>query len=318
MNEFENFDAHISLEDPLKDYEKLIEDKLKADIVISNDTMNKIWNKISTAARERVWQLLFEDNSNKETNDHLEKAAGLLKMLKEDSCFYSPWEYNEWIIRLRDELLQRKMLAFWKNIIVAQELGPAWARDSDLFEDSDDLEPAKFYEYGGCKAPWLAEEKSKNMPNSNVLEIKPISLETPLEDYKRNMELQIVHNSVEKNAFESIFANVRDIIWQLLFKKEVDSSYLNDNNIEKATSLLRQYKQDACHHSPYDYNNWIEKVKEELLNRQQFDFWQNVIVKEQLGLCWSGDSKGFQNLEEEMPKEFYEYDKGREMFDIKQ
>lgn len=152
--DFEHFDANISLENPVEDYEKLLQEKLKINAIVSKDMMNRIWNKISTAAQSTVWQLLFE---NKSTDEDMKKATALLKILKDDSCFYSPWSYNEWIVRVRDELLLRRMIDFWRKVLVAQELGPAWARDCDLFEDSNDPEPAKFYEFEGCKAPWIKE-----------------------------------------------------------------------------------------------------------------------------------------------------------------
>ncbi|XP_075151268.1 uncharacterized protein LOC142225403 [Haematobia irritans] len=57
------------------------------------------------------------------------------------------------------------MLDFWKNSLVAEELGPAWARDSDLYDDMDDPEPAAFYNYAGCVAPWLEKDKPPVIPN---------------------------------------------------------------------------------------------------------------------------------------------------------
>ncbi|XP_073821284.1 uncharacterized protein [Musca autumnalis] len=241
----------------------------------------------------------------------MEKAAArLLKNLKDDSCFYGP-SYNDWIPKVRDELLRRHMFEFWKNIIVSQELGPAWARDCDLFEDSNDPEPAKFYEFNGCKAPWLKDKESEgnkvSTTSTNAIQLKPISLETPLEDYKCNMDIQSAATSEDPNAYNTIFANVRDTIWHLLFKDSKD--FIDNESYEKAASLLRQYKKDACLYSPHDYNEWITKVRDNLFVRNQLDFWHNIIVKEQLGLCWAGDSKLFHNLEDETTKEFYNYGK---------
>ncbi|XP_073821285.1 uncharacterized protein [Musca autumnalis] len=257
--EFEQFDVQISLENPLENYEKILQDKLKVDAIMSNDMMARIWKKISTTAQETVWQILFENNSNEE---QMEKAAArLLKNLKDDSCFYGPWSYNDWIPKVRDELLRRHMFEFWKNIIVGQELGPAWARDCDLFEDSNDPEPANFYEFNGCKAPWLKDKESEgnkvSTTSTNAIQLKPISLETPLEDYKCNMDIQSATTPEDPNAYNTIFANVRDTIWHLLFKDSKD--FIDNESYEKAASLLRQYKKDACLYSPHDYNEWITK-----------------------------------------------------------
>ncbi|XP_075151267.1 uncharacterized protein LOC142225402 [Haematobia irritans] len=150
--DFDKFNSTLSLDDPLGDYENLVNKKLKIDAVMPNEMMYTVWDKISQGAREALWNMMFGFVHT--TNDELDKAAVFLKVFKDDSCFYSASAYNDWIVKVRDELLERRMFDFWKNVIVEKELGPAWARDSDLFEDSGDEEPAQFYNYAGCIAPW--------------------------------------------------------------------------------------------------------------------------------------------------------------------
>lgn len=310
-DDFDQFDATISLQDPIKDYENLLNGKLKVDAIVSNEMMRIIWDKISSGTCEVLWKLMFECDQNNKQN--LETAANLLKIFKDDACFYSPWAYNELIVKVRDELLERHMFEFWQDVVVAQELGPAWARDSDLFEDSNDPEPAKFYEFVGCKAPWLKNNNKQietvvSSPansasnQSNIAQqLKPLTWETPLQDYKYNMKAQSYIDPDDESAYKKIFADARDIIWQLLFKK----APLNPENFEKAAALLRHYKQDACFYSPYDYNDWIPKVKHELFQNNYMDFWQNVIVQEKLGLCWAQDSDYFDDMEDPKPMVFY-------------
>ncbi|XP_037817683.1 uncharacterized protein LOC119607689 [Lucilia sericata] len=314
--EFANFEAKISLNNPVTDYVKLMDDKMKADVIMPNDVYDECWKKISAATRETVWKLLFEAGESCAQKEQLEKAAELLKMHKEDACFYQASDYNNWIVRVRDELLKRKMLEFWKNVVVQKELGPCWARDSDLFDDVEDPEPANFYKFADCEAPWLKNKSQSTVPNVSDLlatsllhkespktdkTLKKLSIETPVEDYKHNVEAQGEIDGDDEEAYKQIFAEARQMIWQLLF----DEGSLTAENSKKAAELLELYKSDACFYCPWDYNDWIPTVRDELLKRKYFDFWQDVIVKKELGLCWARDSDYFDDMEDKRPIEFY-------------
>ncbi|KAM7354693.1 endonuclease G inhibitor [Cochliomyia hominivorax] len=313
--DYANFDAKISLENPLADYEKLVEEKMMAEVVMTNEIYKQCWSKISAAARETIWKLLFDND--KPTKEQLAKISEFLKKHKEDACFHQAGEYNRWIVKVRDELLKRNMLEFWKNEMVAKELGPCWARDSDLFDDPDDPEPAKFYKYAGCEAAWL-KKKTENAASQNDADLvasslltaeqpesdkklKKLSTETPLEDYKYNVEAQGEIDGDDEDAYNSIFAEARKMIWQLLFSEAT----LSSENSKKAADLLDEYKRDACFYNPWDYNDWVPKLRSELLKRKYFDFWQDVIVKKELGLCWARDSDFFDDMEDTKPQEFY-------------
>lgn len=161
--DFADFDATLSLTNPLEDYKKLMEEKMSVDAFYVPDEMKEqIWDKIDAGARDAVWKLLFEQSNGDDAasieiqkEEQLDKAAKLLKEHKSNSVYYSPFYYNDWISGLRDELLKREMFEFWKNVIVAKELGPAWAGDSDFYDDMWDPAPAAFYNCAGCVAPWL-------------------------------------------------------------------------------------------------------------------------------------------------------------------
>ncbi|XP_073821272.1 uncharacterized protein [Musca autumnalis] len=153
---FADFDATLSLTTPLEDYRKLMQEKMMTDLYVPDEMREEIWNKIDASAREAVWKLLFNAYSNEAETKDKERLAGLLlEVHKKNAVYYSPSEYNEWVVKLRDELLKCEMLEFWRNVVVAKELGPAWARDSDLYDDLTDAEPAAYYNFGGCKAAWL-------------------------------------------------------------------------------------------------------------------------------------------------------------------
>lgn len=317
--EFANFEAKISLNNPCRDYVKLVDEKIRPDAIVPHDVHQECWKKISAAARETIWKMLFIDRRclNKQ---HLQQAADLLKMLKEDSAYYRATEYNRWIVDLRDELLRRNMLDFWRNEIVKNELGPCWARDSDLFDDNNDPEPANFYKYANCEAPWLREAKrakiatvdnaeavisstadSTEMPKTAV-KLRKISNENAVEDYKYNMEAAVAINPVDPD-YLPVFEEAREMVWNFLFTEPILSAV----NYRRAAELLYEYKKDAVYHNPWDYNDWIPAVRDELLKMKFFDFWKNVMVKHELGLCWARDSDYYSDMEDPEPVNFYKF-----------
>lgn len=311
--DFPEFDPNLSQNDLLKNYENAIDNKVDVD----SPDHGEIWEKFSQAVCGCVWKILF--SSKTPSKDQMDKSSALLKKYREDALFITPTFYNNWIYKFRDELLKKELLEFWKNEVVAKELGPIWAKDSDFFDKSDDPEPANFYKHAGCEAPWLKGEKKKPIaPHLNLMSntaanvasnasttssspksLKKISLENAMGDYKHNMEAQKDIDPDDEDAYKKIFTEVRDIIWQLLFAET-----LTADRSKNAANLLQEYKLDACFYSPYDYNDWICKVKDELCKRKYKEFWQ-IIVNEKLGLCWAKDSDYFDDMDDPKPMEFY-------------
>uniref|UniRef100_A0A1I8N9X9 Ku C-terminal domain-containing protein n=1 Tax=Musca domestica TaxID=7370 RepID=A0A1I8N9X9_MUSDO len=155
-DDFGDFDATLSLTNPVEHYEQLMQEKMMTNLYVPDQMKEDIWFKIDAAARDAVWKLLFSEYANDEEVGAKEKlAATLLEKHKRNAAYYCPSDYNEWVVKLRDELLRRERMEFWRTVVVAKELGPAWARDSDMYDDLSDPEPAAYYNYGGCRAAWL-------------------------------------------------------------------------------------------------------------------------------------------------------------------
>ncbi|KAL9923244.1 endonuclease G inhibitor [Glossina fuscipes fuscipes] len=331
LEDFLNFEAKISLDKPVEDYVRLMDDRMKTDALITDEGLKNCFEKISSAARETVWKLLFEGPC---TIEKQVLASDLLREHKADAGFFNPWPYNEWIVKVRDELLKRQMILVWRDEIVRKELGPCCSRDSDLFED-DNEEAAKFYEFAGCQARWKEVDEMSTIPDdapslspilsetalspaetgASVIETNPanvdfladqfktLSCESPLEDYKHNMFVQTNINANDTEGFKKILAEAREKIWHFLF----DQSSLPPENFEKAAKLLQMVKSDSCTFSPYDYNDWIVKVRDELFKRGYLKFWERVIVANKLGLCWYKDSEYFDDRDDKAPLQFYEF-----------
>ncbi|XP_037928468.1 uncharacterized protein LOC119662783 [Teleopsis dalmanni] len=157
------FEPVISLENPITDYKRLMNTIMATDV--EEEILKENYMKIAEVAQKCIWDLLFAESDTKTENEA--KATELLKAHKYDSAFYCPWDYNEWIVIVRDELLSREMFQFWRNVIVKCELGPCWSRDSDCF--TGDNAPEEFYKFAGCVAPFSREAAAK-LDDSNCAE----------------------------------------------------------------------------------------------------------------------------------------------------
>ncbi|KAH8377124.1 hypothetical protein KR093_003560, partial [Drosophila rubida] len=315
-------DAIIGKGDPLKDYKNLISTRVAVEQIVDDNIIKDNVNKISSAARDVIWALLFDDSTD--VNASQKKAADLLEEYRNDACFYQPWPYNEWIVKVRDELLKRQMLEFWREQIVKNQLGPCWHRDSDLF-DADDEPPLEFYAHAGCCAPFAASVKARALNKSSSFEESPLSeserkicneaalagdfeakinIESALADYQNLIKRYVlttvlVPDEVQKSNIAKVSKVARETIWKLLFEGTPAQA-----EFDKAAELLQEYKSDAGFYGPWEYNEWIVKLRDELLQRNMLDFWGQKIVAMELGPCCVRDSEFFE-CEDEVPLEFY-------------
>ncbi|KAH8405174.1 hypothetical protein KR222_007479, partial [Zaprionus bogoriensis] len=320
-------DISIGTADPLAEYKRLMETRVTVDQVVDDDVIKANYQKVAAAARDVIWRLLFDGDDVTASESAQRKAGDLLDEHKADASFYEPWSYNEWIVRLRDELLRREMLHFWREELVKRQLGPCWSRDSDLF-DSDEA-PLEFYAHAGCVAPFAASLKVRaseaHAAASSGIDAEPtaaqkqeyneaaltgnfeaqIDREQPLATYRDLMQRYVlasatVPDEVLKRNVDKIAKAVRALIWQLLFEGTP-----TQQELDKAAELLEEYKADAGFYGPWEYNEWIVRLRDELLQRQMLDFWGEKIVKMELGPCCVRDSDYFSG-EDKLPEEFYD------------
>ncbi|XP_034474335.1 uncharacterized protein LOC117781654 [Drosophila innubila] len=323
-------DITINKSQPLEEYQKLINTRVAVDQIVDDDITKENFTKIAAAARDVIWQILFSDDSDSGSDadaaaESQKKASDLLEEYKGDACFYEPMPYNEWIVKLRDELLQRQQLDFWRDTIVKKQLGPCWSRDSDLF-DSDDEPPLEFYAHAGCVAPFAtslkvrAAEKATSgdedpgaaLDRSNCNEAAltsdfeaTISVDQPLIDYRDLMKRYvlttcIVSDEIQQKNIDKIGQATRSTIWKLLFEGTPTQV-----EFDKAAELLQEYKGDAGFYGPWEFNKWIVKLRDEVLQREMLDFWGQKMVEMELGPCCARDSDYFDNMDE-VPLEFYD------------
>ncbi|KAH8273687.1 hypothetical protein KR018_008846, partial [Drosophila ironensis] len=149
-----NFEAVLTKENPLEDYRTLMKRFILVKIIVPDDVQKVNVEKVQKAARDMIWKLLFDESPASPEDQN--KAGELLLEYRQDAGFYSPWLFNDWIVELRDEVLERQLLDFWREKMVKLELGPCSHRDSDYF-DRDDPLPLEFYQKEGCQAPFKEE-----------------------------------------------------------------------------------------------------------------------------------------------------------------
>ncbi|KAH8353210.1 hypothetical protein KR084_009663 [Drosophila pseudotakahashii] len=317
-------DYTIGLVDPVKDYQKLIETRVQVDEIVDDDVTKENFDRTAASARDVIWRLLF-DEADTTSPSNVEKATQLLEEYRGDACFYDPTPYNEWIVKLRDEVLKKELLDFWREVLVKRQLGPCWSRDCDLF-DSDDTPPLEFYAHAGCTAPFAASLKVRAAQDAQSDPDVPttpgelsaddtaalsgefeavLTKEKPLEEYRSLMKRFvltkiIVPDNIHQASVKKMAAAAREIIWKLLFDGTPSSE---DQN--KAAELLQEYKGDAGFYGPDDFNEWIVKLRDEVLQRELLDFWRDKMVKMELGPSCARDSDYYDN-EDPLPLEFYE------------
>jgi ATP-dependent DNA helicase 2 subunit 2 len=97
--------------------------------------------------------------------------------------------------------------------------------------------------------------------------------------------------------FATLCTQIQNIISDLVFKQI-------SIQMEKVAKALLIYREEAKLLGPYIYNSWIEQFKTSLLNRKKHEFWEEVIVKEGLGLI-SANENDMSTVTEQEVEDFY-------------
>ncbi|KAL9924328.1 X-ray repair cross-complementing protein 5 Ku80 [Glossina fuscipes fuscipes] len=168
---------------------------------------------------------------------------------------------------------------------------------------------------------WLAKVKAKinakynDPPNKDDKDADDGSLEeldfdhvrslSPAEDFKKLLKhyaLPIKNQTQRDIKFNHYASQLRSVVWNLLFKPK----FFIDFN--KVADALEAYRKRSFVFNAYDdYNIWILNVKAEIMKQRLSTFWEKVIVKKELGLCFLAEP----SLEEQRrANEFYSLEFG--------
>jgi ATP-dependent DNA helicase 2 subunit 2 len=103
--------------------------------------------------------------------------------------------------------------------------------------------------------------------------------------------------------FVTLCTQIQNVISDLVFKQIA----IQDEKVVKALWIFRE---EARQMGPFYYNNWIETFKASLVARKRSDFWEQVIVKEGLGLIGVSDSD-MSTVTDAECEEFYKFGGGK-------
>lgn len=120
--------------------------------------------------------------------------------------------------------------------------------------------------------------------------IKQVSTVTPTDDFlflvARDVS-QLNDTGLQKQNFDRYAEMIQSVIERLLFKSV-------NIQTEKITLALETYRKEAELYNADGFNSWMTNLKTQIQSRKMYEFWENVIVKNSIGLI--SESSGQQSF----------------------
>lgn len=149
----------------------------------------------------------------------------------------------------------------------------------DALKEAEELFPLTLVERSVKKI--FGQHKTDSLPVDDAMDGET---ETDAEDEKNIVAIGTVTPAddfgylMRKGLRFGILADqMQTVIYDLIFR----TGTLQE---KKTLECLVMYREQAKLYSPFTYNNWIKEMKQLLLQRNKTDFWQDFVVKEELGL----------------------------------
>ncbi|KAL5281479.1 XRCC5 family protein [Megaselia abdita] len=120
---------------------------------------------------------------------------------------------------------------------------------------------------------------------SDYNRIRQVGTVTPSDDFlflvARDVS-QLNDVGLQKESFYKYVEQIQNVIERLLFKSISIQT-------EKIVLALETYKKEAESYDAEGFNSWMINLKTQIQSRKMFDFWENFIIKNSIGLI-SNDS----------------------------
>ncbi|XP_061402360.1 X-ray repair cross-complementing protein 5-like [Musca vetustissima] len=197
--------------------------------------------------------------------------------------------------------------AFWKIPEAIEEKAKAAAKEvKKLFplEVSEEwLKQLKAHQAKLAANQQLAKNlKEENNNNTTKLPFDKVGSKTPAEDFEKLLKAHVfpIQDSTQRDLkFNQYALQLRSVVKDLIFKTES----LTSKDFDKITAAISVYRKRCFIFNAFDeYNKWIVSIKSDVAKRHLSVFWNNVICKHELGLCFIGEP----SLDEQMKeKDFY-------------
>lgn len=143
------------------------------------------------------------------------------------------------------------------------------------------------------------DDEDNELLSLDVLDFDHVRHCSPATDFENLLQHYVIplKNITRRDVqFNKYGTQIRSVIWDLIFK---------DSNIDykKVCTALEVYKKKSAIFNAFDdYNEWMEKVKKQVVQESLEQFWQDIIVKHELGLCFAGP---ITKVEEKLSQQFY-------------
>lgn len=143
-------------------------------------------------------------------------------------------------------------------------------------------------------------EKEEESTNNNVqLAFDHVRSSSPAEDFEQLLKAYVfpIKDSTQRDVKFNHYANqLCTIVKELIFKSDGE-------DFEKIAAALTVYRKRCFIFNAFDdYNKWISSIKSQVVNKRMSMFWDKVIVKHELGLCFIGEPSLDEQIKE---KDFY-------------
>lgn len=97
------------------------------------------FTKVAEQIQNVIYNLIFRT-----TNLQFEKVSRAIMVYREEAKQLGPYKYNEWIVSLKDSLINRNRIDFWEDVVVKENYGMIVAVESNLSSVTDE-QAAEFY-----------------------------------------------------------------------------------------------------------------------------------------------------------------------------
>lgn len=143
------------------------------------------------------------------------------------------------------------------------------------------------------------DDEDNELLSMDVLSFDHVRHCSPAEDFESLLQHYVIplQNITRRDIqFNKYGLQIRNVIWDLIFKQ-------SDINYEKVAKALKMYIEKSSLFNAFDECNlWLEKLKKEVKQKSLDKFWQDVIVKRKLGLCFAGP---ITKVEQKLNQKFY-------------
>ncbi|XP_013115123.2 X-ray repair cross-complementing protein 5 [Stomoxys calcitrans] len=154
------------------------------------------------------------------------------------------------------------------------------------------------------KEPLSQNTKDKDNSNNNGVQLSfdHVRSSTPAEDFEQLLKAYVfpIHDSTQRDVKFNYYATqLCGVVKDMIFK--TDS--LTPTDFEKIAAALSVYRKRCFIFNAFDdYNKYVTSIKAKVVERNLNVFWDHVIVKHELGLCFIGEPSLDEQIKE---KDFY-------------